>query len=110
MEEVDVRTSAGVYWVYYWDAGRYQGQKKANYFTAGPETGANDREAVPNNIHWECINYVLRRWVPHTGDTLVISMTPAGGNYSTFNFVCEFTSATQYKYWFFEHLRRAYEY
>jgi hypothetical protein len=101
-ELFDVRTSAGVYWVSYWYEGKNQGQSRTNWFLAGPETGGGCTISVPNKIHWECLNYILSMLTPTKGDTFVVGIKKPG-SFTSFSFVCEFTSATQYNYWFVEH-------
>jgi hypothetical protein len=97
-EGIVVNTSAGRYLVSYFYEGKNQGQKEADDMVKW-----GGKRSIPSAIHWECINYVLRIYQPTIGDTFTITMTP-GWYRSTyaFDFVCEYTSATKYNYWFFE--------
>jgi hypothetical protein len=97
-EGTTVNTSNGPYLVSYFYEGRNQGQHQAD--TAVRWGGTR---STPSKVHWECINYILGLYQQTAGDTFVITMTP-GWYRSAYNFrfVCEFTSATRYNYWFFE--------
>jgi hypothetical protein len=95
----DVRTSTGVYWVGYNYKGKYQGEKRAAWWSDEYEF----KESIPHKSHWECINYVLSMYTPTKGDTFEISITKSYTYIKEgFWFVCEYISATEYKYWFFE--------
>jgi hypothetical protein len=73
--------------------GKYKGQTVANTLQSVEST-------KPSKDHWELINRVLNKYDTEKGDTfgIIIAFT-RGGVYS---FICEYTSATEYKYWFFE--------
>jgi hypothetical protein len=73
-EMFDVRTSDGVYWVGYWYEGENQGERKTGWFLAGPDVGGGCTTSVPNKMHWECINYILRMLTPTKGNTFVIGI------------------------------------
>jgi hypothetical protein len=97
-EGTEVNTSEGPYLVSYFYEGRNQGQRQADIAVAWGGKGSK-----PSAVHWECLNYILRKYQTTTGDTFVVTVTP-GWYRSTYmyRFVCEFTSATRYNYWFFE--------
>jgi len=68
-----------------------------------PSVGGGERSATPRNVHWECLNYALRRVKSkNRGDTYVISMRRASNEWdaATFTFVIQYTSSTEYIYWF----------
>jgi hypothetical protein len=79
--------------------GQYYGQKAANVAvsTAG-------RNSKPSADHWDLVRKVLNKYDTEKGDTVMIVM----GFFFSHTiptvsvFICEYTSATQYDYWFFE--------
>lgn len=102
VETFDVLTSNGYFWVTYFYDGQNQGQTRANWMVADPNIGGGHRTWTPINEHWECLNFIIRRLRPVRGDTYVISIRRPSIDLDTLNFtfVIEFTSSTQYIYWF----------
>jgi len=105
-EVYDVKTSNGLYWVSYFYDGQNKGQSRANWMVADPNIGGGKRTWTPEKEHWECLNYIISMLKPKKGDTYVISINrpiSRPGNYFDtviYTFVIEFTSSTQYIYWF----------
>jgi len=107
-EIFDVRTSNGLYWVIYFYDGQNRGQKRADWMVADPNIGGGERTWTPEKSHWECLNYIISLLRPKRGDTYVITIrrpSRATNIYDYFDevkytFVIEFTSPTQYFYWF----------
>jgi len=101
----DVITSKGLFWVTYFYDGQYQGQKRANW-EVDPKDGNGGKTWTPEREHWECLNYIISLLRPNSGDTYVIGITRPGNPWDMpwdtvlYTFVIEFTSTTQYKYWF----------
>jgi hypothetical protein len=96
-----VKTSAGEYIVAFVYDGKNHGQKWVNLYTSEEFNG---KSSVPTNQHWECINFIFRNYFStHTrGDTFHFMLFDRRSDiYDGFVFICEFTSATQYNYWFF---------
>jgi hypothetical protein len=77
--------------------GKYMGKIiVSNFISSG-----RFRSTKPSTEHWELINRVLNKYDTEKGDTFMIGIV-FSGNYTVGSFVCEFTSATQYNYWFLE--------
>ena len=47
---------------------------------------------------WECVNRLLSQYECTNGDTFYIVIATLDGN-NIWNITCEFTSATQYRWW-----------
>jgi len=101
-EIYDVRTSNGLYWVSYFYDGQNRGQTRANWMVADPNIGGGRRNWTPDHEHWECLNYIIGMLNPKKGDTYVINISRPGNVFDNviYTFVIEFTSSTQYIYWF----------
>jgi hypothetical protein len=84
--------------VIYCYAEKYESQTLVNNMIS---TG--DSSPKPSGEYWELINKVLNGYDTAKGDTFVIVITFFGGT-TTGSFICEYTSATKYNYWFFNKL------
>lgn len=99
-----LRTSNGLFVVSYSYYGQNQG-KERNLFL---EDGWGYRTWTPEKHHWECLNYIIDRLRPVKGATYSITIRRPGNaqtwdeflDITSYSFIIEFTSPTQYIYWF----------
>jgi len=105
-EVYDVKTSDGLYSIIYHYDGQNRGQTRANWMIADPNIGGGERPWTPDKAHLECLNYIIGMLKPKKGDTYVITIRRPTYSWNTllygvrYTFVIEFTSSTQYIYWF----------
>jgi hypothetical protein len=105
---IDVWTSDGLFWVSCYYDGQNRGQIIANCYGADPNVGGGGRSRTPVRAHIECRDFILRSLQPSKGQTYVIAISrPWYGNdinelkdWRNYWFVIEYTSATQYNFWF----------
>jgi hypothetical protein len=97
-----VYTSEGYYIAGIEYVGQYCGQQHADISVdANRSLGA----AITTNIkltngQWECVRKMLGKYNTSRGDTFIIMIFLSSGSIvRSIDVVCEFTSASQYKYW-----------
>jgi hypothetical protein len=78
-------------------AGMYAGQGRADSLTR------QYSRTQPAKVHLEVINEVLDHYNTEIGETYLVFLTKVwdGQSAGAWYCVCEFTSNTRYKYWFF---------
>jgi hypothetical protein len=62
------------------------------------------RDSKPTGYHWDCLRRALGRYRTRRGEVYSITISPPDTQtrYVYYMFICEFTSDTEYTYWFFE--------